>query len=406
LQKKALIITHHFPPEATGGASRVYEMARSLQDFYDVLVVCPPPTFPFTKYKKVRYLFRKETFHGFSVFRLWTYQPSKHYPSLFQRLIYYAVFPILTSFFLFTHLRSISFVIISTPPSSLLITSIVTRLFKKKLITDVRDFWIDSAVSLSYINSNSLTVKVARKFEFYCWGISDLIITNSRIIYDTLYSRMEQENKSKIKYFPFSVNLNSFKMVDTNYRKKQIIYIGNFGSAQNLTALIDALPIVLQKVPDLKMEFYGGGECELEMKRLVKYLNIEKFVNFNEPVPRDEIPSILSQSILGIIALSSNNVIRYALPTKSIEYFACGLPVLAYGSSDELELIMRKSKAGVHIRGGNKNEIAEAIVNILNDKVALEQYSINGRKFAEENTFHSLVPDIQTLIGDKSRNRQ
>jgi colanic acid biosynthesis glycosyl transferase WcaI len=403
LKKKGIIVTHHFPPEATGGASRTYEMARSLKDFYDIDIVCPPPTFPFTKYKKEKYLYRKENVDGIRVFRLWTYQPSKSYPSLFLRLVYYAVFPILAFFFLISHLHDVSFVIITTPPSPLLITSLVARLFRKKLIVDVRDFWIDLAVSLSYIKEDSFIVRWSRKFEEYCWRKSDLIITNSRIIYDTLSSDTKHANKLKIKYFPFCVNLEVFKNIKATTRKKQIVYIGNFGTAQNLKALINALPLVLQKISDFKIQLYGGGDCEPEMKRLAKDLDIENYVKFNDPVPREQIPLILSQSTLGIIALSSHNVVRYALPTKSFEYFASGLPVVAYGASDELELILNKSQAGIYVRGDDKMQIANAIIKVINDKAVLEQYSMNGRKFAEENTIHSLVSDMQTLIEEKQK---
>ena len=46
--KKVLIITPNFQPESVGGASRIYEMAKELQGEYDVSIVCPPPTYPFT----------------------------------------------------------------------------------------------------------------------------------------------------------------------------------------------------------------------------------------------------------------------------------------------------------------------------------------------------------------------
>jgi colanic acid biosynthesis glycosyl transferase WcaI len=401
LKKKVVIVTHHFLPEATGGASRIYEMARSLKDFYDIDIVCPPPTFPFTKYKRARYLHRRENVGGFRVFRLWTYQPSKHLPSLFHRILYYAVFAILASFFLITHLNNVSFVIITIPPSPLLISSLVVRLFKKKLIVDVRDLWIDLAVSLSYIKEDSIIVKVGRKFENYCWRNSDLIITNHKFIFDALNSRVEDTNKVKIKYFPFNVDLDSFKSTKEKNNEKQIVCMGNFGSAQNVTALISAFPLVLQKVNDVKIQLYGGGDCEPEMKRLVRDLRIEQYVRFNDLVPREEIPSILSRSTLGIIALSNNKVVQYALPTKTFEYFASGLPVIAYGCSDELERIMMESGAGIYVKGDDKNDIADAIVRMINDNDALNQCSINARKFAEQNTFYSLIGDVQTLIGEK-----
>ena len=400
-KKNVIIITHHYPPEATGGASRIYEMAESLKRMYNVSILCPPSTFPFTKYKKARYLYHKEEYNGQRIIRFWTFQPSRHNPSLGQRILYYAIFPILASFYLITHLKDVSFIIISVPPSPLLITSLIARLFRKKLLIDVRDLWTDVAVSLSYIKEDSLILKLARNFENYCLEKSDLIITNSRVVFDTLHSKLNTLNKHKIRYFPFSVNLESFRRISGISKKMEVVYIGNLGTAQNLNTLIEAFPLVLQKIPDLKMHFYGGGDREQELKELVKDLKLEKNIQFNNPVPRNEIPAILSRSMLGIVALSSNKAVRYALPTKSFEYFALGLPVVAYGSSDELEWVMRESGAGICIRGDDKKEIGEAIVKLINDKDMLEKYSNNGRKFAEKNNFHSLVIDMQTLIGEK-----
>ena len=58
--KKVLIIAPNFPPESVGGASRIFEMAKKIQSDYDVSVICPPPTYPFTKYNKSNQIFKKE----------------------------------------------------------------------------------------------------------------------------------------------------------------------------------------------------------------------------------------------------------------------------------------------------------------------------------------------------------
>lgn len=400
MKKKVIIITHHFPPEATGGASRIYEMAQTLKDVYNVIILCPPATYPFTKYEKARYLYNKQDRNEPNIIRFWTFQPSKHKPSLVQRILYYGIFPTLASCYLLTHLRDVTFIIISIPPSPLLITSLIIRLFKKKILIDVRDLWADVAVSLSYIKEDSLMLKLVRKFENYCLGKSDLIIANSRIIYNTLNSNLKTKNKQMIKYFPFSVNLESFKSVKGITNKREIVYIGNFGTAQNLKALIEAFPAILQKIPDLKMNLYGGGDCEPELKEIVRNLKLEKNIQFYNPVHRKEIPAILSRSMIGIVALSSNQAVRYALPTKTFEYLASGLPIVAYGSSDEVERVLRESEAGIYVKGDDKKDIADAIINLISDKDSLEKYSLNGRKFAEKNTFHSLISDMQNLIGE------
>ena len=56
--KKIFIVTQHFPPEANGRSSRIFELAKFLAKFHYVTVIAPPPTFPFNKYKKADYFYK------------------------------------------------------------------------------------------------------------------------------------------------------------------------------------------------------------------------------------------------------------------------------------------------------------------------------------------------------------
>ena len=390
--KKVLIIAPNFQPESVGGASRIYEMAKELQGEYDVSIVCPPPTYPFTKYKKSKYLFRKESLDGLTICRICTYQPSTLKPSLLGRFLYYTIFPILTNFFLFSLLRGVSFVIISTPPSSLLITSWVVRLFQKKLIVDVRDLWIDALVSLKYLNKNNLMVKWVKGFEIGCWKKSDLILANSITAIDRI-KQILGTNSTKIRYFPFRTDLKIFKKENVE-TEKQIVYIGNFGISQALHVLIKAMPIVFSKIPNLNVKLYGGGFCEQSIRDLVKELGLEKSIHFFNPVPRKEIPSILSKSLVGIVSTEDNDGVRSAIPTKTFEYFACSLPVFAYGRSDELKRIIKESEAGIYIDGNNHEEIGNSLIELLGDEDKLKKYCLNGRKFMERKIDFSFLKEI------------
>lgn len=364
-------------------------MAKMLQKFYEVDIICPPPTYPFAKYKKVNYIFRKENLDGLGVFRLWTYQPSKQNPTFFQRLFYYTIFPLLASFFLIPKLYNIKFVIVTDPPSSLLFTTLIVRLFRKKVILDIRDLWVEAALSFGFVNKKSILAEIVKKFEKYCWKRSDLVVTNSLVIADEIIKIIGgSASISKVKYFPFNVDTDTFKRENV-LREKQIIYVGNFGLAQDLSTLVKAMSIVFAKMPDLKICLYGGGDCESDIKKLVNEMNLEKFFEFNNPVPRKEIPDILSKSMIGIVPLANNDALRYAIPTKTFEYLSCSLPVLAYGNSGELERIMKESGGGVFVKGNNYKGIADAILRMLQMEDVRENYSKNGRKFVEQKIDYS-----------------
>ena len=392
VMKKVLIIAPNFLPESVGGASRIYEMAKKMKNEFDVSVICPPPTYPFTKYDKSNQIFKKENFEGITLYRIWTYQPSTKNPSFLGRLFYYTIFPILTNLFLFRLLQNTSFVIISTPPSSLLITSWVVRLFKKKLIIDVRDLWIDALSSLGYVNKDNFIIKWVKRFEINCWKKANLLLVNS-ISTSERIKQILGKNSTNIKYLPFSPDLDIFQK-HNNKKEKQIVYIGNFGISQALEVLINAMPIIISKIPEINLKLYGGGFCESKIRNLVKELKLEKSIHFFNPVSRNEIPSILSKSLIGIVSLQDNEGLRSAIPTKTFEYLACSLPIVAYGKSDELKRIIEESNAGIYIDNNNEKEIGNSLIKLLSDEEKLKKYSENGRKFMEQKIDFSFMKEI------------
>ena len=390
--KKVLIIAPNFPPESVGGASRIFEMAKKIQSDYDVSVICPPPTYPFTKYNKSNQIFKKEIVDGITIYRIWTYQPSTKNPSFLGRFFYYTIFPILTNLFLFRLLKNVSFVIVSTPPSSLLITNWVLRLFQKKVIIDIRDLWIDALSSLGYVNKENYIIKRIKQFEISNWKKASIILANS-ITTSERIKKILGKDSEKVKYFPFNPDLDIFQKKN-DQKEKQIVYIGNFGISQALEVLINAMPTVISKIPDIDLKLYGGGFCESKIRNLVKELKLEKSIHFFNPISRNEIPMILSKSLIGIVSLQDNEGLRSAIPTKTFEYLACSLPILAYGRSDELKRIIKESDPGVYIDNNNAKEIGNSLAKLLDDEEKLKKYSENGRKFMEQKIDFSFVKEI------------
>jgi len=229
-------------------------------------------------------------------------------------------------------------------------------------------------------------------FEISCWKKSNIILANSLTTIDRI-KQILGTNPTKIKYFPFRTDLKIFKKENVE-TEKQIVYIGNFGISQALDILIKAMPIVFSKIPDVVVKLYGGGFCENEIQKLVKELGLEKSIQFFNPVSRDQIPLILSKSLVGIVSLEDKEGLRSAIPTKTFEYLACSLPVFAYGGSQELKRIIKESDAGVFIEGNNHKAIGDSLIKLLNDKEKIKKYSINGRKFMERKIDLSFLEEI------------
>ena len=378
--KKILIISHNFLPESTGGASRVFRLAQILQKNYDVTVLCPPPTYPFTKYDNVSYLFKNELINGIKIKRIWTYQPKKINPSFLSRFFYYLFFPLLSFGFIFKTCFSDTIFLFSSPPPSTLISIPFVKLFHKKIIVDVRDLWIDVAEELDYVK-NKFLIKITKKFEISSWKKADIILSNSKVILEkiNLYT-----NQSKpVFYLPYTIDSKLFysSSISSN---NHVVYLGNMGIAQNITVFVKSIPKIISDFSNFQFHLFGGGDDEINLKKLVIDLNLTNYVFFHDPISREEISQTLAKFSIGLVPLLDNKSLIYAMPTKAFEYMACGIPIFAYGSSKELQRIIQTSQSGIFVKGNNPDLISDEFINLLKNTNNKNVFSKNGKDFIQQ----------------------
>jgi len=394
LQQNALftIVTHNFPPETVGGASRVYELCKMLKEKYELTVLCPPPTFPFTAFPRFKGIIRFEKLDDINVIRILTYQPKKLNPNFTERILYYLIFPILCCLMIIylSAVKKIHYILTSTPPLTTILPGLLCRSLGLKWILDIRDLWLYASISLGYINRNSFLFKLARKFETISIVKSDIIFVNSPTISDYVKIELPKPEWNKIFFVPFSVDTSLFKPRNSHNKKETIIYVGNFGSAQSLETAIRAMSEVSKFFPKLKFILVGKGEEEGKLKKIRDKLNLKNVI-FMDPIPRSKIPELLSQALIGIVPLKNDRSLKYARPTKLYEYLSCGLPVVAYGSSLEVKRIIMESEAGIYVNGNDPTDVAKAIITLLSNPELLKKMSYNARRYIIQNYDSKIV---------------
>jgi glycosyltransferase involved in cell wall biosynthesis len=290
------------------------------------------------------------------------------------------------------NLREFSSVIISTPPEFTLLTVPIIKLFGKKLIIDVGDLPIDLSESTHSIRNNRIVKKILHDFQINCWKKASLVITNSNVVTKEITKLVK--DPQKIKYFPFNVNPNFFKK--HNYpHSNRIIYTGMMSPAQNIEAFIESMAIVVKKIPELEFDIFGWGKSSESIQELIIRHKLEKHCRINKPIPREEIPELLSKYLVGLIPLNAHKSLRYAMPTKSFEYMSCGLPIFSYGSSEEMEEMIKKSEAGIFVKSNDPEELATRLIDFLSNKESLDLHSSKGRHFIEKKMDYS---DLLHLI--------
>lgn len=370
---RILIISQHFPPEKSGNASRIYDLSVNLSNNADVLIFSPFPSFPHGTFKRT-FKIRKLTDinAGLKLTNLGSWQPTNQDPNFISRMAYYLVFPLHACIWALFYLQRYDTIITSAPPIFTALTGLFSKLIlRKKWIIDIRDLWIDASISLGFIKEGGLFEKISRYFMYICFKNADMVCTTTEGVASKLQLRYNIQN---IAIIPNGVDPDRF-CPKVESKKNQIIYSGNVGHAQDLRNCILAMKEIV-KSKDIKLLIVGDGDIKEELEELVKLENLEDTVIFKGLVPRDEIPKMISESLIGIAPLKKLECLDYAAPTKVFEYMACGVPFLGCGMG-EIELLAAESGAGV-IANNDPDDIANVIMDLIDNPEKSRKMGNNG----------------------------
>jgi colanic acid biosynthesis glycosyl transferase WcaI len=387
-----LIISQHFPPERSGNASRIYDMAYNLTIMgVNVHVISPFPTFPTGTFPRTWKKSSESRINGIDVTNVWAWQPISKDPGFVSRISYYLLFPIHASFWVLIHGKKYDTIITSSPPLFVHIPGLLTKkITGKKWVMDVRDLWIDASISLGFLKKGSILEKVTRLFEKKCLISSDAIGVTTQELGRRLSD--EPEVRKKTHHIPNGVDTDFFYPHPLE-KKNQIVYAGNIGYAQDLDLVIRAVQLVNQQ-QHLEFVIAGGGDTQSDLKNLVTSLNLQELVHFSGILPREDIPKLFSESLIGIAPLKYLQSLEYAAPTKVYEYMSCCIPFIGCGKG-EIQDIANESGAGI-IAENSPEKIAEVILQLLNDPGKRDRMGGSGRKFVEQQFTRKAI--AKTLI--------
>jgi glycosyltransferase involved in cell wall biosynthesis len=178
---------------------------------------------------------------------------------------------------------------------------------------------------------------------------SDAVISVSR----PLVKLREEQGAKKVLYLPNGVNFERFNEANrlretAGVRPPTLLYSGTLDLRWGVDLPLQAMPSLLQQVPEARLLIAGAGPAEGELKALTQSLGISNAVQFLGMISYPDLPKVMARADIGL-ATSREDIFRhYASPLKIAEYMAAGLPVICSGGG-EAELMINESKGGVNI---------------------------------------------------------
>jgi len=225
--------------------------------------------------------------------------------------------------------------------------------------------------------------------------------TATKILVSNEYTKkiVIQEYGVKIKnisIIPNGVDLTLFNTTKKN--PKKIVFSGAMYYHRGLDVLLEAIPDVIKKIPDIKFVLLGSGNEMDKLKKMVKDKKLEKSVEFTGWVNRNEIPKNISDAVIGIGPLRLTDVTKHALPIKVLEYMASSLAIISIEGTLPSD-ILKNGENGFFIK--NSNELSQKIIELSQNNELCKKMGNNSKemviKFDWKNIVNSITSEYKII---------
>ena len=214
---------------------------------------------------------------------------------------------------------------------------------------------------INFIINNSTKISVANEYE------------------KKIFEKFNQT--SKIEIIRNGINLETMKIKTNNFKKKHgislpfVLFIGRFSKVKGIDILLHAIKILKNK-PELKnISFVIMGVdfgFQNQMIKMIDDLGIKEKIHLITNPSRDDVIAAYSES--EFLVLPS----RWELsPLTPLEGFAFKKPVISTNVHGIPSTITDR-KNGILVKNEDFHELAEAIMELINDKQKCLEYGLSG----------------------------
>jgi len=386
---KILFIAHYFQPEPNFFIALPF--AKKLVEFgHEVEVLTGFPNYPggrvFEGYR-IRPL-QREVLEGVPIIRVPLY-PS-HDKSSFRRIISYASLAASQSTIGAFSVKPADVAFVNQGPATLGLPACVLRLLRRiPFVYTIQDLWPDTLPVTGMFN-NPLGLGLVHRWCKFVYKCASKIVAITPGFKQKLRERGVPEDKIEVIY-----NWCDDSQIASGERDSQlskdlgmegrfnIVFAGNMGKAQSLSAVLEAAKIIDPEYPNVQFVFVGSG---VEVGSLKDKAAIVKLKNvlFLARRPVSEIGAILSLADVLLVHLKDDPLFRITIPGKTQAYLASGRPILVGIKGDTADLVI-KAKAGLSCEPENPRSIAEAVGKFMAiSQAELDKMGENGKRFYEQ----------------------
>jgi glycosyltransferase involved in cell wall biosynthesis len=140
-------------------------------------------------------------------------------------------------------------------------------------------------------------------------------------------------------------------------------------------------------LPQVLFLLIGEGADKARLVSKARRLSLDN-VRFLPLQPRQKIPAYIRASDACLVILKKRKVFKTVIPTKMLEFFASGRPVIL-GVDGQARDVLEAAEAGIFIPPEDVEELVRAVERLYRDKKLRQTLGKNGRQYVVNNLSRS-----------------
>jgi PEP-CTERM/exosortase A-associated glycosyltransferase len=265
------------------------------------------------------------------------------------------------------------------------------RRFGLPVVYEVRAFWEDAAVDLGTSREGSWRYRATRAMESRVLRRANAVTCICEGLRADITARGVAVDK--ITVIPNAVDVEQFQtgtapdpgLAATLGLHGNVVlgFIGSFYAYEGLSLLLDAVPGMLARRPDIRVLLVGGGHEEAALKQQAQRLGMADKIIFTGRVPHGEVQRYYDLVDVLVYPRLPMRLTELVTPLKPLEAMAQGRLVLASDVGGHRELI-RDGETGFLFPAGNAAQLADAVERLLASRSRWPAVRAAARQFVEQ----------------------
>ncbi|MBN1163565.1 MAG: glycosyltransferase family 4 protein [Candidatus Krumholzibacteriota bacterium] len=178
------------------------------------------------------------------------------------------------------------------------------------------------------------------------------------------------------------INIPLDPVIKERYRGRFVVsYIGGFAPHRGLDTVIRSLPLVREKVPEIRLVLVGNRNKPYQdyLARLAAGLNCADLVEMTGWQPFEKIWSYIDASDICLVPHARNPHTDTTIPHKIFQYMMVEKPVIV-SDCPPLRRVIEDSGGGLVFRYDSPTELADSVIKLYGDEDFRREVGRAGRK--------------------------